>query len=216
MMQFEDQGDQACLNSEMHARMEGARTWRIIACLFSTASKPMSMLPLLLIGTLLSTGHTTHAAPTSPPPVVQIAMDKHALLSFRALITSDPHRVLISWTAGNGTTAANTTTTGACSWRGVGCHSRRHPGRVTSLELWSSNLTGTISPFLSNLTFLRTLNLSHNSFSGSIPWELGFLPHLLYLDLRHNSFQGMIPGSLLVPRGATVMPGYSWEYPTFF
>ncbi|CAL4905016.1 unnamed protein product [Urochloa decumbens] len=88
------------------------------------------------------------------------------------------------------------TNTSFCSWRGVGCHSSQHPGRVTSLELWSSNLTGTISPFLSNLTFLSTLNLSHNSFSGNIPEELGFLPRLLYLDLRHNSFQGMIPGSL--------------------
>ncbi|PUZ67948.1 hypothetical protein GQ55_3G475200 [Panicum hallii var. hallii] len=155
----------------------------------------MSILPLLLVGILLSTDHTTHVAPTSSPPAAHIAMDEHALLSFRALVTRDPHRVLISWTAGNGRTAANTTT-GVCSWKGVGCHSRRHPDRVTSLELWSSNLTGTISPFLSNLTFLRTLNLSHNSFSGSIPWELGFLPHLLYLDLRHNSFQGMIPGSL--------------------
>ncbi|CAN6357113.1 unnamed protein product [Urochloa humidicola] len=120
-------------------------------------------------------------------------MDEHALLSFRALVTGDPHGVLVSWTASNGSTA---NMTGVCSWRGVGCHSRRHPGRVTSLELWSSNLTGTISPFLSNLTFLSTLNLSYNSLSGNIPWELGFLPRLLYLDLRHNSLQGMIPGSI--------------------
>ncbi|RLN28631.1 putative LRR receptor-like serine/threonine-protein kinase [Panicum miliaceum] len=180
---------------EEHARGEGSKDLANITRPFSRASKPMSILPLLLVGTLLSIGHTTHAAPTSSPPAAQIAMDEHALLSFRALLTGDPHRVLISWTAGNGSTAANTTS-GVCSWRGVGCHSRRHPGYVTSLELWSSNLTGTISPFLSNLTFLRTLNLSHNSFSGSIPWELGFLPHLLYLDLRHDSFQGMIPGSL--------------------
>ncbi|KAF8655668.1 hypothetical protein HU200_060987 [Digitaria exilis] len=153
----------------------------------------MSLLLLLLVGTLLNTGHTTHAAPISSPPASQITMDEHALLSFRALITGDPHRVLTSWTAGNG---SNANMTGFCSWRGVGCHSRRHPGRVTSLELWSSNLTGTISPFLSNLTFLSTLNISHNSLSGNIPWELGLLPRLLYLDLRHNFLQGMIPGSL--------------------
>ncbi|CAL4890882.1 unnamed protein product [Urochloa decumbens] len=156
----------------------------------------MSILPLLLVGTLqplLITDHTAYAASTSSPPVAAMAMDEHALLSFRAVITADPHKVLVSWTAGNGSTA---NMTGVCSWRGVGCHSRRHPGRVTSLELWSSNLTGTISPFLSNLTFLTTLNLSHNSFSGNIPWELGFLPRLLYLDLRHNSLQGMIPCSL--------------------
>ncbi|RCV19494.1 hypothetical protein SETIT_3G389600v2 [Setaria italica] len=158
----------------------------------------MGVLLLLLAASLLNNDQpTAHAVSTSPPSAAaEIAADEQALLSFRALITNDPHGVLASWIAGNGSTAGgNMTTAGACSWRGVGCHSSRHPGRVTSLEL-SSNLSGTVSPFLSNLTFLSTLNLSHNSFSGNIPEELGFLPRLLYLDLQHNSLQGMIPGSL--------------------
>ncbi|XP_062202767.1 probable LRR receptor-like serine/threonine-protein kinase At3g47570 [Phragmites australis] len=169
--------------------MEGARTC-CITCRFSPASKSMCVLLLLLAGSLLS---TTHAVPTSSLSLAPIAADEQALHSFRALVTGDPHGVLSSWTSGNGTSA---NVTGMCSWRGVGCHSRLHPGRVTSLELPSSNLTGAVSPFLANLTFLRTLNLSHNSFSGNIPWELGFLPRLWYLDLRHNSVQGMIPLSL--------------------
>ncbi|OEL14344.1 hypothetical protein BAE44_0024637 [Dichanthelium oligosanthes] len=152
----------------------------------------------LLVAALLSTTGTIHAAPTHPhsPPSplgVPVALDEQALLSFRVLVTGDPHGVLTSWKTGNGT---RTNLTSVCSWRGVGCHSRRHPGRVTSLELPPSNLKGTISPFLANLTFLRMLNLSYNSFSGNIPWELGFLHRLLYLDLRHNSLQGVIPLSL--------------------
>ncbi|KAJ1266456.1 hypothetical protein BS78_08G152500 [Paspalum vaginatum] len=170
--------------------MEGART----GCI-SPTNKSMCVLVILLLLLLLlmSGGHTTHAAPASSPPAAAMATDEQALLSFRALVTGDPHGVLTSWAAGNESTA---NVTRVCSWRGVGCHSPRHPGRVTSLELGSSNLTGTISPFLSNLTFLHMLNLSYNSFSGNIPRELGFLPRLLYLDLRHNSLQGVIPGSI--------------------
>ncbi|TVU48984.1 hypothetical protein EJB05_00273 [Eragrostis curvula] len=136
---------------------------------------------------------STSQTQSSPSLTAPAALDEQALLSFKTLIIGDPHGVLASWTSGNGHT---TNSTGFCNWRGVGCHSRRHPGRVTSLELTSSNLTGTVSPFLANLTFLRILNLSSNSFSGNIPWEIGLLPRLSYLHLGHNSLQGLIPPSL--------------------
>ncbi|AQK53675.1 LRR receptor-like serine/threonine-protein kinase EFR [Zea mays] len=164
------------------------------------ATKSMCVL-LLAAASMLSSSHTTTAAAhgaasatASPPPaalLIATADDQQALLAFKDLVTGDPHGVLTSWTAAGNTTA------GVCSWRGVGCRSRRRrPGRVTSLELASANLTFTVSPFLANLTFLGTLNLSHNFLSGNIPRELGFLPRLSYLDLRHNSLQGVVPGSL--------------------
>ncbi|KAL6643872.1 hypothetical protein ACP70R_018638 [Stipagrostis hirtigluma subsp. patula] len=184
--------------------MEGARTniyqkrTGRITCLSNPASKSMCF--ALLVAALLSTCHihTTHAAPShnqsSRSPSSPVAADEQALLAFKALITGDPHGVLSSWIVNGNRTGTNMA--GVCSWRGVGCHSSRHPGRVTSLELVSSNLTGMISPFVANMTFLRMLNLSYNFFSGDIPRELSFLRRLSYLDLRHNSFQGVIPISL--------------------
>jgi Leucine-rich repeat (LRR) protein len=112
--------------------------------------------------------------------------DLRALLSFKAHITGDPEGALSSW--GN--------LTDFCGWRGVACHSLRHPRRVTSLELTSSGLSGTVSPYLANLTFLRRLDLSSNLFSGTIPPELGFLRRLSGLILRDNILQGEIPSSL--------------------
>ncbi|KAL6847141.1 hypothetical protein ACP4OV_022994 [Aristida adscensionis] len=189
------------------------RTGRITGRLSSPPGE--SICTLLLVAALLSAGrhvHATHAAAShsqsSSSPSAAIAADEQALLSFKALIAGDPHGVLSSWTTGNGN-STGTDMAGVCSWRGVGCHSRRHPGRVTSLELPSSNLTGTVTPFLANLTLLRTLNLSYNFFSGDVPPELGSLRRLLYLDLRHNTLQGVIPASIA---GATKLRILQLEY----
>jgi Leucine-rich repeat (LRR) protein len=50
--------------------------------------------------------------------------------------------------------------------------------RVTSLRLHDQGLAGPISPSLGNLTFLRILILSTNSFTGDIPPSLGHLHRL--------------------------------------
>ncbi|WOL10834.1 hypothetical protein Cni_G19593 [Canna indica] len=55
---------------------------------------------------------------------------------------------------------------------------------------------GIISPDIGSLTFLRTLNLSHNNLQGHLPSELGCLSHLESLLLWQNSFEGRIPADL--------------------
>lgn len=117
--------------------------------------------------------------------------DEQALLAFKAGISGDPSRVLAAWTPTNSSMKNN-----ICRWKGVSCGSRRHPGRVTALELMLSNLTGVISHSLSNLSFLHTLNLSSNRLSGSIPSELGILWRLQVISLGENSLTGEIPASL--------------------
>nr|CAB3462660.1 unnamed protein product [Digitaria exilis] len=119
--------------------------------------------------------------------------DEQALLAFKAAISGDPNGVLASWTPTNGRVNA---TGNICRWSGVSCQSQRHPGRVTALELMSSNLMGMISPSLSNLSFLHTLNLSSNRLSGSIPSELGLLRRLQVISLGGNFLTGEIPTSL--------------------
>ncbi|XP_047306525.1 putative receptor-like protein kinase At3g47110 [Impatiens glandulifera] len=81
-----------------------------------------------------------------------------------------------------------------CNWEGVVC-GKRHK-RVTLIDLTSLGLSGTLSPHVGNLTFLRRLVLYNNTFHGEIPNEIGGLYRLKVLVLQTNSFQGRIPSSL--------------------
>ncbi|KAL7193777.1 hypothetical protein ACSBR2_025410 [Camellia fascicularis] len=57
-------------------------------------------------------------------------------------------------------------------------------------------LQGTISPHLSNLSFLVVLDLQNNSFHGSLAHEFGHLHSLKGLWLQFNYLEGTIPTSL--------------------
>ncbi|CAL4906524.1 unnamed protein product [Urochloa decumbens] len=111
--------------------------------------------------------------------------DLLALLSFKALISSDPFGILSSW---NGSVHH-------CFWPGIKC-SIHHPDRVTAIVLSSSRLSGQITPSLSNLTFLQELSLGDNHFTGIIPEELGQLVRLQSINLSMNSLGGNIPSTL--------------------
>ncbi|XP_008790141.2 putative leucine-rich repeat receptor-like serine/threonine-protein kinase At2g24130 isoform X1 [Phoenix dactylifera] len=124
------------------------------------------------------------------PSVVQpfylrndITLDRSALLAFKKAILVDPDKALSSWNE----------TTHVCEWHGIVC--RLNPERVTELDLKSKYLLGTISPFLSNLSYLRLLDLSENSLQGSIPIELGALSNLELLGIQGNHIQNEIPES---------------------
>ncbi|XP_007220690.2 probable LRR receptor-like serine/threonine-protein kinase At3g47570 isoform X1 [Prunus persica] len=110
--------------------------------------------------------------------------DSRALLQIKDSITDDPSGVMASWNE----------TVQFCHWRGVTC-GRRHQ-RITGLNLESLNLTGSISPHVGNLSFLRVLNLQNNSFSHEIPPEIGRLHRLQDLLLNNNSLGGEIPSNL--------------------
>ncbi|MQL97353.1 hypothetical protein Taro_030046 [Colocasia esculenta] len=111
--------------------------------------------------------------------------DRMALLTFKTSLTRDPSRALASWND----------TLPLCRWRGVRC-GRGHRDRVTELQLPSLGLSGPISTSLANLTFLRRLDLSNNSFRRHIPAELGRLSRLRDLNLSFNSLAGEIPTTL--------------------
>ncbi|KAJ8770210.1 hypothetical protein K2173_011551 [Erythroxylum novogranatense] len=110
--------------------------------------------------------------------------DRIALLQFKSGITSDPFGVFNSWND----------SASFCNWQGITC-SRQHQ-RVTSLNITGKNLVGTISPYIGNLSFLRSLDLKNNSFRGKIPREVGNLLRLRYFDLLRNILGGDIPTNL--------------------
>ncbi|XP_058072568.1 probable LRR receptor-like serine/threonine-protein kinase At3g47570 [Magnolia sinica] len=118
-------------------------------------------------------------------PALGNETDRLALIAFKDRISYDPFQVFNSWND----------SLHFCNWEGVTC-SRWHPQRVTSLNLGSHRLVGLISPHLANLTFLRSINLSSNSFHGEIPREMGRLFRLRDLNLSYNMLQGGIPDNL--------------------
>uniref|UniRef100_A0A2C9V594 non-specific serine/threonine protein kinase n=1 Tax=Manihot esculenta TaxID=3983 RepID=A0A2C9V594_MANES len=110
--------------------------------------------------------------------------DRLALLEFKAKISDDPLGVMSSWNS----------TLHFCRWTGVTC-GRRHQ-RVTTLDLRSLKLSGSLSPHVGNLSFLRKLLLENNSFTNEIPPQIGHLRRLQMLSLYNNSFDAQIPRSI--------------------
>ncbi|XP_062000854.1 probable LRR receptor-like serine/threonine-protein kinase At3g47570 [Rosa rugosa] len=112
--------------------------------------------------------------------------DRLALLAIKAQIHQNPNRpVMSSWNK----------STHFCNWHGVTC-SRRHLQRVIKLNLTSLKLSGSISPHIGNLSFLRDLSFYDNSFTKKIPPEIGHLRRLRILRLENNSLSGPIPANI--------------------
>ncbi|XP_058099922.1 probable LRR receptor-like serine/threonine-protein kinase At3g47570 [Magnolia sinica] len=141
--------------------------------------RPRAFLSLLLLAFLLPCNCIGIGFPASGNET-----DKLALIAFKERISSDPLRVFSSWNDSH-----------FCNWEGVIC-GRRHPQRVTALNLGSRGFVGPISPRVANLTFLRRINLSDNYFHGEIPREIGRLFRLRFLNLRDNELKGEIPDEL--------------------
>ncbi|XP_077217378.1 receptor kinase-like protein Xa21 [Tasmannia lanceolata] len=121
---------------------------------------------------------------TTTASVLGNETDRMALLAFKADIKSDPLGALNSWNH----------TLHFCEWEGVTC-SHIHQ-RVTVLDLSKQKLEGSLSPFISNLTFLREIHLQENSFNSEISQEIGRLFRLRFLNMSHNSLGGHIPVNL--------------------
>ncbi|KAK4579474.1 hypothetical protein RGQ29_029228 [Quercus rubra] len=110
--------------------------------------------------------------------------DRLALLKFKESVPHDPYNILSSWND----------SMHFCKWHGITC-GHRHK-RVTVLDLHGCKLRGSLSPYIGNLSFLRSIILKNNSFYGEIPQEVGHLFRLQQLILNNNTLEGEIPFSL--------------------
>ncbi|CAI8604922.1 unnamed protein product [Vicia faba] len=68
--------------------------------------------------------------------------------------------------------------------------------QLITLDLSDNNFFGSIPSSISSLANLKTLTLRSNSFSGSIPLSITKLKSLQSLDFSHNSLSGPIPNSI--------------------
>ncbi|XP_075671989.1 uncharacterized protein LOC142641436 [Castanea sativa] len=147
-------------------------------CASSSYSIYLHLMILLSLISLLCLQPTlTAAAPTNET-------DRFALLKFKESVPQDPYNILSSWND----------SMHFCNWLGVKCGHRHQ--RVTVLNLQGHKLRGTLSPYLGNLSFLRSIILQNNSFYGKIPQEIGHLFRLQGLYLNNNTVEGEIPSSL--------------------
>ncbi|KAL1208516.1 putative LRR receptor-like serine/threonine-protein kinase [Cardamine amara subsp. amara] len=83
-------------------------------------------------------------------------------------------------------------------WDGLNCSNTdiSTPPRITTLNLSSSGLTGTIAAAIQNLTELEKLDLSNNRLIGELPEFLGNIKSLLFINVSGNDLNGSIPQAL--------------------
>jgi LRR receptor-like serine/threonine-protein kinase FLS2 len=123
-------------------------------------------------------------------PLIQASItnftDESALLAFKSKLSPGPNETVLAgdWSPRNN----------FCHWIGVSCSRGRQ--RVASLNLSYMGLEGTISPHIGNLSFLVSLDLSHNNFFDFVPHEINRLHRLRILRLSSNSLEGSVPPTL--------------------
>ncbi|CAK9182864.1 unnamed protein product [Ilex paraguariensis] len=113
-----------------------------------------------------------------------LSTDREALLSFKSQISMEPPNALSTWDPNSS----------PCNWTGVVCNKLGE--RVVELDLSDMGITGSISPYIGNLSFLRSLQLQDNRFTGTLPDELGNLFRLRIMNMSFNSIEGAIPRNI--------------------
>ncbi|KAI9157383.1 hypothetical protein LWI28_021665 [Acer negundo] len=108
----------------------------------------------------------------STATVLSSETDRLALLAIKSQL-HDPLGVTSSWN----------NSVPLCLWTSVSCDCRHQ--KVTELDLRNQSIGGNLSPFIGNLSFLRTIHLDDN-FYGDIPNEVGLLFRLEILTLAKN------------------------------
>lgn len=138
--------------------------------------------PQLGVSHLLVVGLGCVLLVAAAEPDAAVSDDVRALLALKMAIYEDPLAKLSDW---------NSSDTDPCDWSGVWCSAL--DGRVVSLELSNSSLTGFLAPEIGSLNSLQKLLLDNNTLVGSIPREIGKLQNLTVLNLSTNQLVGPIP-----------------------
>ncbi|THG07077.1 hypothetical protein TEA_023730 [Camellia sinensis var. sinensis] len=94
---------------------------------------------------------------------------------------NDPYTVLENW---------DINSVDPCSWRMITC---TLDGYVSALGLPSQSLSGTLSPWIGNLSNLQSVRLNNNSLTGPIPESLSKIEVLTLVDLSFNNLSNSVP-----------------------
>nr|CAK32638.1 putative symbiosis receptor-like kinase [Datisca glomerata]CAP62376.1 symbiosis receptor-like kinase [Datisca glomerata] len=80
-------------------------------------------------------------------------------------------------------------------WDGLACESINGSSVITKLDLSDHKFEGLFPFSITELPYLKTLNLSYNDFAGKVP-SFPASSMLQSVDLSHNKFIGVLPESL--------------------
>ncbi|GMH27722.1 hypothetical protein Nepgr_029565 [Nepenthes gracilis] len=79
-----------------------------------------------------------------------------------------------------------------CSWTGITCEKQNNKSIIVSLDISNLNLSGSLSPVITQLRSLRNFSVAGNSFSGTFPPRIHELSSLQYLNISQNQFNGTL------------------------
>ena len=116
--------------------------------------------------------------------------DEQTFLRYLFLLTGGP-----GWTNNSGWLDAGPSD--HCGWYGVTCADVADTMRVTSLQLDSNNLRGTLPAGFNNLPHVSTIVFYNNRLSGSFPRDILELPNIATLILSNNFIGGELPNVAL-------------------
>ncbi|OMO93704.1 Leucine-rich repeat, typical subtype [Corchorus capsularis] len=113
----------------------------------------------------------------------EMVFDVVALMEIKSRLV-DPYGVLDSW---------DEAVPDPCSWNMITCSTDY---QVIALEAPDRGLSGTLSPYIGNLTYIQSVRLQSNNLTGNIPLSIGALSNLRTIELSNNKFSGQIPSSI--------------------
>ncbi|KAK9067438.1 hypothetical protein SSX86_014767 [Deinandra increscens subsp. villosa] len=120
---------------------------------------------------------------TSSHSISHYSLKKQAslLLSLKQSFALSNHPSLITWNISKHSFLCS-------NWTGVTCD--HNMLSVTSLDISNLNLSGTLSPVITQLHSLETVSLAGNGFSGVFPERIHELKRLRFLNISNNMFNG--------------------------
>ncbi|XP_042017601.1 probable LRR receptor-like serine/threonine-protein kinase At1g06840 [Salvia splendens] len=118
--------------------------------------------------------------------------DPNEVNSLRAIKKSlnDPFKHLDRWNRGDPCLS---------NWTGIICHNVTFADghfHVSEVSVMGRNLTGTLSPELGRLSYLKILDFMWNNITGTIPKEIGNITTLELLLVNGNQLTGSLPEEL--------------------
>ncbi|XP_077252283.1 leucine-rich receptor-like protein kinase family protein [Tasmannia lanceolata] len=97
-----------------------------------------------------------------------------------------------------------------CSWTGLQCD---HMNKVVvSLNISNLNISGTVSPVVSELKSLVNLSLAGNSLSGTFPPEIHKLSSLRFVNISNNQFNGSLDWDFSQWKVLEVLDAYNNDF----
>ncbi|KAL5702763.1 hypothetical protein ACHQM5_027936 [Ranunculus cassubicifolius] len=137
------------------------------------------------------------------------------LFIFFLSTAADDASIMKDLAKGLSSTPAGWTDADPCQWTGITCD---NSGEVTSIQLSSKSISGTLPPNLNKLKNLQKISIQNNKFSGPLP-SFSDLSELQTINLDGNEFTSVPPlcfsglsslESLSIKRNLKMAP---WSFP---